>query len=213
MSGWIDSLSGLEVKVTGDFRRPSLAMTQKELEQVLRSRGAVLVADIRRTTHLLIRAGSASWKYGVFGDREAELAQHRSRGGNGVVIDVDDLAVLLQGGAVWARDPLAAPGEASPLGVPYRPAPVVTGVPVSLFERDPGAVGRAFAGHARTQDHLAEFLERRGILALSPAQSPVQFDLAWELAGRMWVAEVKSLSKQNETVQIRLALGQVIDYA
>lgn len=82
-----------------------------------------------------------------------------------------------------------------------------------MFERDPGAVGRAFAGHARTQDHLAEFLERRGILALSPAQSPVQFDLAWELAGRMWVAEVKSLSKQNETVQIRLALGQVIDYA
>lgn len=101
-SGSIDPLSGREVKVTGGFRRSSLDMTQKELEQVLRSRGAIPAADIRRTTHLLIRARSSSWKYGLFGDREAELLS-RSRGGSGVVIHVDDLAVLLQGGAVRAR--------------------------------------------------------------------------------------------------------------
>ncbi len=213
MGRWIDALSGLEVKVTGDFRRSSLQMTQKELEQVLASRGALPVGDIRRTTDLLIRAESASWKYGTFGDREAELAEHRARGGRGVVIDVDDLAVLLNGGVVWARDPLAPPEEAPPLGAPYRPAPVVTGVPVSLFERDPGAIERALAGHARTQNDLAEFLERRGILTLSPNQSPIQFDLAWELAGEIWVAEVKSLSEQNEAIQVRLAIGQVIDYA
>ena len=50
MSGWIDSLSGLGVKLTGDFRRSSLDMTQKELEHVLRSRCAIRVADIRRTS-------------------------------------------------------------------------------------------------------------------------------------------------------------------
>ncbi len=113
-AGWAAGLTrcqALEVKVTGDFRRSSLQMTQKELEQVLASRGALPVGDIRRTTDLLIRAESASWKYGTFGDREAELAEHRARGGRGVVIDVDDLAVLLNSGVVWARDPLAPPEE------------------------------------------------------------------------------------------------------
>lgn len=213
MGRWIDSLSGLEVKVTGDFRRTSLGMTQPQLERVLKARGAIVVTDIKRTTDLLVRAESARWKYGEFGEREAELAAHRKRGGDGVVIEVEDVAALLDGVAVWAREPLSPPPEIDPVGAPYRAPQAVTGVPTSLFERDPAALERAFAGHAQTQNDLAAFLNRFGINALSPTTSIIQFDVAWEFAGSIWVAEIKSLSGQNEAIQMRLALGQVLDYA
>lgn len=213
MGRWIDSLYDVEVKVTGNFQGTTLGMTQRELEGVLRSRGARVVHDIRRTTDLLIRAESAQWKYGKFGDREAELAQHRRRGSSGVVIDADDLVALLDGISVWARDPLEAPPEDAPLGTPYTAAAATTGIPTSLFERDPAALERAFAGHARTQDQLAALLARIGVDAVSPATSSIQFDLAWPFGGSIWVAEVKSLSGQNEAIQMRLALGQVLDYA
>ena len=39
---WIESLSGLEVKVTGDFRRTPLKMTQAKLESALKAKGAIV---------------------------------------------------------------------------------------------------------------------------------------------------------------------------
>jgi len=38
------------------------------------------------------------------------------------------------------------------------------------------------------------------------------FDLGWERGGVWFVAEVKSLTDSNETQQLRLAIGQVLDY-
>lgn len=101
MGRWIESLKGLEVIVTGDFRKTTLGMRQSDVEHELRSRGAVVIADIRLTTDLLIRADSPLWKYGDYGDREAELARHRrDRSSDGVVVDVDGLVALLDGLAV-----------------------------------------------------------------------------------------------------------------
>ncbi len=39
------------------------------------------------------------------------------------------------------------------------------------------------------------------------------FDLAWEDSVGIVVAEIKSLTEQNEERQLRLALGQVLRYA
>ena len=39
-----------------------------------------------------------------------------------------------------------------------------------------------------------------------------QFDLAWEAGDVTWVAEVKSVTPQNEERQLRTALGQVLRY-
>lgn len=213
MGRWVESLAGLEVRVTGDFRRTALRMTQTELEHDLRARGAIVVADIRRTTDLLIRAESALWKYGDFGDREAELASYRERGGDGLVIEVSDLLALFEGLSAWAREPLAPPPEQTSVGASYRTAAPVSDLTFALFERDPAALERALLGHARTQNLLADFLNQRGIEALSPTTPSIQFDVAWEFADAVWVAEVKSLSGQNEAIQLRLGLGQVLDYA
>jgi hypothetical protein len=64
---------------------------------------------------------------------------------------------------------------------------------------------------AHTQNALAKFVEDRGLTPLSPTSATANYDLAWK-DGDLYVAEIKSLTAQNETSQLRLGLGQVLDY-
>jgi len=82
------------------------------------------------------------------------------------------------------------------------------GVP---FQRDPQAVDRGLRGHARTQNALAAWLRGQGITP-RPA-GKVNFDLAWEVGGEVYVAEIKSLHRVTERNQLRLGLGEVIDFS
>lgn len=213
MGRWVESVRGLEVKVSGDFRQTELEMKQTDVERELRSRGAKVVADVRRTTDLLVRADSPLYKYDQYGDREAELARYRTRGSDGAVVEVKGLVAILNGLSVWARNPQAGPPEAAFIGAPYRPVTASSGIGVVLIERDPAAMERALAGHSRTQNLLADFVASRGFAPLSPVELSLQFDTAWETRSHVWVAEVKSMSEQNETIQLRLGLGQVLEYA
>jgi hypothetical protein len=56
-------------------------------------------------------------------------------------------------------------------------------------------------------------LESAGIKPLKPGRDGPAYDLAWQKGGPLFVAEVKSLTARNESKQLRLALGQVLDYA
>ena len=101
---------------------------------------------------------------------------------------------------------------ALPVGQPYQPADEHAEVPqVEPFPVDPKVVERGLRGHAKTQNALAAILEERGIPIYSPSQGPA-FDLAWIVGGVLCVAEVKSLTDDNEERQLRLGLGQVLRY-
>ena len=50
-------------------------------------------------------------------------------------------------------------------------------------------------------------------MPLSPSGQQPAFDLAWRARGQLVVAEVKSLALDIELTQVRLGLGQVLDYA
>lgn len=212
MPKWIESLRGQNVIVSGDFR-PLMDMNRTELHSVLRRLGANIHSDVKWSTDLLIRADSPMWLYGKFGEREAELAENQQRGQDVGVIDASDLATLIEGRGVWARDPMSGPQPTPPVGQPYVVALPGGDNTAALFARDPAAVERALAGHATTQNALADFLRNNGIIPLSPAGSAAQFDLAWCAGDTIWVAEIKSITAQNESVQMRLGLGQVIEYA
>jgi hypothetical protein len=106
-----------------------------------------------------------------------------------------------------------AVGGERPLGVPYQRAnEVQNSSPRQPFDVDPNVVDRGLRGHAATQNALANLLASRGLIPRSPASHEADFDLAWEHDGRIFVAEVKSLTQANEERQLRLGLGQVLRY-
>lgn len=80
------------------------------------------------------------------------------------------------------------------------------------FAVDPIAVERSTRAHARIQNSLARFVTERGATPVSPLLHEPDFDVGWEHAGVFFVAEVKSLTKDNEEQQLRLGLGQVLRY-
>lgn len=67
-------------------------------------------------------------------------------------------------------------------------------------------------GHADTQNALAQVLRQAGIDPRSRLPDEPNFDLAWERNGTIFVAEVKSITDDNEEEQLRLGLGQVLRY-
>lgn len=213
MPKWIENLRGLNVIVTGDFR-PRLSMNRSDLQALLRKHGACVDDDVRRSTDLLIRADSPMWLYGEYGQREAELAENGRLGHDVGVIDVDGLVKLLSGEGVWTRAPLFPPATTDPVGQRYLSARASSdGLMPVVIEHDPAALERALASHATVQNTLAAFVESQGFEPLSPAGSAAQFDLAWTVGDAIWVAEIKSTTGQNESTQLRLGLGQVLEYS
>jgi len=105
------------------------------------------------------------------------------------------------------------PVPATMLGTEYREA-TVSPLPSERqpFAVDPALVERGLKGHADTQNALAKILRRTGIEPRSRLPSEPNFDLAWEAKGTVFVAEVKSITDQNEEEQLRLGLGQVLRY-
>ena len=77
---------------------------------------------------------------------------------------------------------------------------------------DPAVVERGTRGHAVTQNALADFLNKRGISPRSPRPDEPSYDLAWEFEGTVYVAEVKSVTNRNEERQLRMGLGQILQY-
>jgi hypothetical protein len=77
---------------------------------------------------------------------------------------------------------------------------------------DPDLVGRGYRAHRRTRNALAAHLQSLGIQPLDPAPSDPPFDLAWWKGSVLYVAEVKSITRDNEEHQLRLGLGQLLRY-
>jgi hypothetical protein len=55
-------------------------------------------------------------------------------------------------------------------------------------------------------------VERGSGVARSPKGAEPEYDVLWERDGIVWVAEVKSLTVENEERQLSLGLGQVLQY-
>jgi len=94
--------------------------------------------------------------------------------------------------------------------LPYKPRPVPLTQADPFSNHDPEAFDRGNQKHEETRQQLAEFLKGKGF-KLHESRSP-KFDLAWVVDGALFVAEVKSLTATNERAQVRLGLGQVLDY-
>ncbi|GBQ02388.1 hypothetical protein SSP531S_38470 [Streptomyces spongiicola] len=69
------------------------------------------------------------------------------------------------------------------------------------------------AVHEATVGALIRHLSRQGIEACGHAPGGPEFDAGWLRGEDVFIAEVKSLTGAREDQQIRLGIGQVLDYA
>ena len=76
---------------------------------------------------------------------------------------------------------------------------------------DPSERDRATQVHRSLENWLIRALRDRGVAPMDPAGEPY-FDLAWRAGGRLYVCEVKSTTN-SEVHQLRLAVGQILQYA
>jgi hypothetical protein len=80
------------------------------------------------------------------------------------------------------------------------------------FDTDPDRIDRGLRAHRRTQNALAEYITSIGSDPVSPGLGDPSFDAGWWRGDVFFVAEVKSITSTNETGQLRLGLGQILDY-
>jgi len=123
----------------------------------------------------------------------------------------DYVLMLTVGQGAQARPPLQL--AASELGVPFQQRqrhPLVT--PITPYIVDSERVERANQAHEDTVAKLASFLVQNHYQPRSPGKDDPEYDLAWEVGLTRFVAEVKSLSDDNEDKQLRLGLGQTLWY-
>lgn len=80
------------------------------------------------------------------------------------------------------------------------------------FAVDPDTVDRGLRAHRALQNQMADFARASGFTPESPRGDP-NFDVGWWDGQTFVVVEVKSLSATNEVGQMRLGIGQVLDYA
>jgi hypothetical protein len=73
-------------------------------------------------------------------------------------------------------------------------------------------VDTATAAHEQTIRALIAHLNREDIDVLGPWRGAPRFDAGWTRGRRVYIAEVKSLRGAREEQQIRLGLGQLLDY-
>ena len=77
---------------------------------------------------------------------------------------------------------------------------------------DLDALEKGTQRHEATRKALADFITANGGEPREPGKA-AQFDLGWrDQDGAIWIAEVKSLARTSESQQLRLGLGQVLDY-
>lgn len=84
--------------------------------------------------------------------------------------------------------------------------------PSTVFVRDNSALERSLKGHAQTQKSLADYARGHGFIPRKRQSGDPDFDLAWTDGGEIVVVEVKSLSGANTSSQMRVGIGQVLEY-
>lgn len=133
-----------------------------------------------------------------------------SPSGGGATITLVGLNRILE--VIEARIGRESSGGNRFRGTTYRVAEPKEGHGERSIEIDLSELDRATALHAEVQNRAALILNEHDIEPLSPSTGDPQFDLAYYLDATLVVVEVKTVQAGNQRQQVRLGLGQSIDY-
>lgn len=209
----VRSLRGKKIIFTGALTLRGGGVGRVEAIRIAAQMGADVSTDTRakvsRNTDLLVRGESDRWSDGDYGADEKAVARYQAQGHGIRIIDAAGFASLLEGGWAYAISPSTDAERLPNLTAPYRPArddatpePVPTTIDLVA----------ATNAHNRFQNALAERALACGLTPVRSLRPDAQFDLAWHDGDNLVIVEVKSLNIGNAAQQLRLGLGQVLDY-
>jgi hypothetical protein len=225
-SEWVTSFRGHVLAFTGKVLIDGNWTIREDCGRMAETRGAAgWKPDMSGRVSLLVHGDLASQKVTDRTRRYSKkliLADKLRRSGKPVaIIDGQGFADLVNGYPARNRKLLFV-GPSDVLVLPCL-GEVILGGPLPTRQipiHDPSeltlnleALDRGTAAHEATVTALSRTLERQGILPQRPGRRAPAFDVGWTDNGVVNIAEVKSLTGTDQTQQIRLGLGQVLDYA
>ncbi|MCX5042438.1 hypothetical protein OG921_04510 [Aldersonia sp. NBC_00410] len=218
------SLKGEDATITGRVRIGNEHVNQTECMRRAKTKGAHRAAtDISSSTTLLIWGGLP---VNVVSDPDREYsrklikADDRRRDGDHVhVVDEAGFASLLRRQPAHclrltkARRTVVVerPEGQGILGGPLKIRKPTTREGNALTV-DLSKLDAATEAHEKTLRALERHLHGHDIRVHAPLNTAPRFDVGWANGSRVFVGEVKSLSATDQDQQIRLGIGQLLDY-
>ncbi|MDO9409696.1 hypothetical protein [Patulibacter sp.] len=77
---------------------------------------------------------------------------------------------------------------------------------------NPEVVGDTLNKHRTTLLALAKAAQAKNYDPVEPKKPAPNYDIKWNDGTHVWIAEVKGITAQNETTQLRLALGELLEF-
>jgi hypothetical protein len=228
--GVVTGLADHRVLCTGTTRVDGERMRRDSLHKAIRGRGGRTIEGTQNANVTLLVVGSLPGRVtDPVRNRSKSLVyveRLRARGNHVCIVDDDGVSALLQGATatcLLSRDvgtggvELSRPTEPFPeqAATAAQLSPLtITAVPAHAAVPYVGDMSRLEDGTAAHQDTLGLLVK-----ALWPIPPRVlhlpKVDAAWELPtdwSTLAIAEVKSLTGSDQATQIRLGVGQLLDY-
>ncbi|MFE5401582.1 hypothetical protein ACFQ9Z_09275 [Streptomyces sp. NPDC056580] len=226
--GTVHGLKGHTVCFTGRVLVDGVWTVRATCAKRAGQRGAVTKTDFSRKVTLVVYGDLASKV--VTDDRRAysstlvDAEAERSRGRHVCVVDADGFSKLLKGRPAPCLElRKARAGRVRPVAADTTEGGGILGAslrvrhtgrrPSGDLSLDLSSLDKATTAHEGTVGALIAHLSRQGVEARAHAPGAPQFDAGWSRGEDVFVAEVKSLTGAREEQQIRLGIGQVLDYA
>ena len=211
----LTELLGLEPMLVGD---PGSSIPSELFYAIGRTFGIELNGQMPLMGEAIARAAGLDWPYSIDlpAAERCDSRETPSGGGStvtrlGMVRLREAVEILLQRAASEQPAAPVPPGEA--FGRRYVEAVGGIEAEPKILERDWEELDRATRSHARIQNDLADLLRSRGIEPASPRPSvDPAFDIGWMCTRGRVICEVKSSTMRNIVQQVRLGLGQVLEY-
>ncbi|WP_405668991.1 hypothetical protein [Streptomyces sp. NBC_00055] len=225
--GWVHSLRGHTVCFTGTILIDGERTVRKRCAAKAESLGATSKTDFSGKITLVVHgdlAGkSVSDTRRNYSSTLVETEREHRQGNHICVVDGDGFADLLEGFPTQCRELRRTPGGREPQLAPPRAGGDILGGPLRVQQvgqhtsdaltMDLNHLDKATAAHESTIGALIDHLTGQGVEVHSYARSAPRFDAGWSNGAEIFIAEVKSLTGASEDQQIRLGIGQVLDYA
>ncbi len=214
-SGRLIDLRGETVSFTGFLSRK-----RDEYIALIKRTGGSHQKHVSSGTTVMVRGTpNIQYKWGNRGTRLDDVDTLLEFGFRVFVINEMELIQLLDGEPLSLAESKAAcapPPSLPRVGVPFRSpgrrSSSKGSTSAGLATVDLDELDRRTAEHHDLVDEVAERVHAQDRSPISPARIDCLFDVGWERGSTFHVVEVKTLSVGSETQQMRLGLGQVLDY-